>query len=263
MDFDGLRINSDETAATQDSVSSFVIPTSEYIDSLRKTMEAFGAGMKAISAAVIATPEYIASLRQAMDAFNADMKAISAATIPAISTSFNVLAQTLASIRDFLDRGQFIHGHIEALKELTLDGEQETIILSSIDRARPYMTPAQAEAVEEIAPTIKKRLSLSDAITLLGILVTILTTLLSFAPDPQLDEIIEQQEILIDQNDALTGAISELTKSVVLLKEEIEILTEENDGLCEENDGFSEPDKQNAQPEQDQVSGEIADAVNQ
>ena len=110
--------------------------------------------------------------------------------------------------------------------------EDETLvedISASIADAKPFMTPAQQQVCEEqTTPAHTRKLSLSDALAILSILVTIVFGLIQQLPDKQLDAIIDQQETMIEmereQNAALISAINSLNATVGRLSDEIEVL---------------------------------------
>ena len=91
-----------------------------------------------------------------------------------------------------------------------------------------YSYKQQQGCEEQVSPVHTRKLSLSDALAILSILVTIFFSLIQQLPDKQLDAIIEQQEVIIElerqQNAALINAIGSLSATVGRLSDEIEVL---------------------------------------
>ena len=91
-------------------------------------------------------------------------------------------------------------------------------VVESVEAARPYLTDEQAEAVEEIVapaagedPHTPKRLTLGQWGTILSIILAIIQVILMFRPDPQLDEISDQNEVIIQQQAEQAEILRQLT----------------------------------------------------
>ena len=112
-------------------------------------------------------------------------------------------------------------------------------IEKSVAEAESFMSPPQQAACKDVISTkLHRPLSLSDALTIFSILVTIWTTLMSQLPNEQLDRLIEQQqqqteyleeiiELKHQENDALMSAIGLMTQTIEQLSDEIEVLKEQ------------------------------------
>lgn len=111
---------------------------------------------------------------------------------------------------------------------------------STLDRVEPYLPPDDREKCETIIkPQLKEkthtRLTLSDALSILSILLSILFFVLGSMPDDQAERIIQQQNKIIanqeaeiaqlrEDDQALLNALDSLSNSINLLTDEIELL---------------------------------------
>lgn len=133
--------------------------------------------------------------------------------------------------------------------------------LTQID---PYLPPEEKEQCETIIlPKLQQknraRLTLSDALSILSLLLTILFGVISALPDEQTERIIAQNEIIIEQQAELIQLEKEdedllytldcLTESINLLNEEVELLREKLEGAGEPSDGSGQASSEDAQQE--------------
>lgn len=133
--------------------------------------------------------------------------------------------------------------------------------LTQID---PYLPPEEKEQCEAvILPKLQQknraRLTLSDALSILSLLLTILFGIISTLPDEQTERIIAQNEIIIGQQAELIQLEKEdedllytldcLTESINLLNEEVELLREKLEGAGEPSDGSGQASSEDAQQE--------------
>lgn len=129
----------------------------------------------------------------------------------------------------------------------------------SIEMASRYLSDEHHEKVESVAlelaseePATKvpahRRLSVSDWIGLLNILVTLILAVLSYLPDPQLDELIHEETIVIEQQEALLNQQSEeiqvlkqLLESANYVSDVLDVLNQETDTVVDSlDDGSSQ-----------------------
>lgn len=110
----------------------------------------------------------------------------------------------------------------------------------AVTASEPYIPPEEVHQVENVIPAVqqkKHRLSISDVLALISILVTIYTSIISSRPNDQLDRIITQNDIIISQQEELIPlkqedlklmeVLNTLCDSINLLTDEVELLQEE------------------------------------
>ena len=89
--------------------------------------------------------------------------------------------------------------------------------------------------LEEFYKPIKEKQSLtvSQAVSLLSLLITLLSFLMGFLPDKEQKRIIAQNEIIIDQNENKLEETANLTKAVENLNNAVQALSEDlhNSGM--------------------------------
>ncbi|MEM5767595.1 MAG: hypothetical protein AAGU32_04820, partial [Bacillota bacterium] len=112
-------------------------------------------------------------------------------------------------------------------------------IQRAIDLSSPYINEGMlSEAEKETLDDLPhKRLSLSDALALISILITILFGVMSSMPDEQLERISKQNEVIIEQNEKMIEMMQEdqhLVKAVDALANSIYLLTDEVEALRNE-----------------------------
>lgn len=97
----------------------------------------------------------------------------------------------------------------------------------------------------------KRELTLSNAIALIGLFLTIIFGILQMLPDKQLDEIIEQGDTLIAQNEIIIQQQAELVSILHDLENGLHLLTDVVDSIRDENEdiddfpeiqGYANPD---------------------
>lgn len=101
----------------------------------------------------------------------------------------------------------------------------------SLEMAQPFMDEEQTIECEQlfevpstdIAPTFssKEKLSFSDCLNLIGLLFTIITSIMSFRSDPQMDELIELQKA---ENEIASEQLTIEKEQLELTKEQTELL---------------------------------------
>lgn len=91
-------------------------------------------------------------------------------------------------------------------------------LTQSLETARPYMSEEQSETLDAIVapaagedPHTPKRLTLGQWGTILSIILAIIQVILMFRPDPQLDEISDQNEVIIRQQAEQAEILRQLT----------------------------------------------------
>ncbi|MCI8916233.1 MAG: hypothetical protein HFF26_06160 [Oscillospiraceae bacterium] len=134
-----------------------------------------------------------------------------------------------------------------------------------LEQVEPYLPPEEKEQCESvIKPQITakpcKRLTLSDALSILSILLSILFFVLGSMPDDQAERIIQQQNKIIANQEAeivqlrkedqvLLDTLDSLSDSINLLTDEIELLRDELEDLSDLPDNHSQADP--GEPQQD------------
>lgn len=149
-----------------------------------------------------------------------------------------------------------------------LDGQPYQSLIDSLvitlNQVEPYLPPEDKEQCEAIIkPAIEEKsrphLTLSDALAILSLLITIFFGIVASMPDEQTERIIAQNEIIIDQHNeiirlqeedkALLDTLNSLSNSINLLTDEVELLREE---LENSNDFFNSPSQTNVEDTQQQ-----------
>ena len=134
---------------------------------------------------------------------------------------------------------------------------------ATLEQVEPYLPPEKKEECETIIkPQLKekthKRLTLSDALSILNILFSILFFVLGSMPDKQAERIIQQQDKIIanqeveiaqlrEDDQALLDTLNSLSDSINLLTDEIELLRDELEDSDDLPDGPSQTDPGNPQ----------------
>lgn len=133
---------------------------------------------------------------------------------------------------------------------------------NALTLAELYLPPEEKEQYETIIkPKLEEksssRLTLSDILSLLSLLVTIFFGIISSMSDEQAERIIAQNEVIIEQNneiiqlkkedEALLDALDSLSDSINLLTDEVKSLREELESSNDPSDGSGQPDTENTQ----------------
>lgn len=157
-------------------------------------------------------------------------------SLPQISIDYSGISSALKQFSEYqLDAISLSHS---SLSQTLLDSLSDTVT-----QIEPYLPPEKkAECENVILPKLKHKspkLTLSDALSILSLLVAIFFGIIASMPDEQTEQIIAQNEIIIDQqeeiirlqkeDDALLNALDSLTNSINLLSDEIELLREESE----------------------------------
>ncbi len=167
--------------------------------------------------------------------------------------------ETLAKLSDLYVRlsERFESPEFKQSTETVYDAYR-SYLAESIKPAISYMTEEQRETVEEILPEISeapdqtaqkthRALTKSDWISLLGILLSLISLLVSQLPDSQLEqiaaqntEIIEQNERLLTQEDEKIALLYQLAETANNVNDLIGELSEEPDPAVEITNDLSE-----------------------
>jgi len=130
-------------------------------------------------------------------------------------------------------------------------------LADSLTLSDSYMTEEIREKCEEIPlPQSKKvpgiRLTLSDILSILSLLITIYFGILPSMPSEQAERIIAQNEVIIErqneivqlkkENKTLLDALDSLSNSINLLTDEVELLREELECSNDSPDSSSQSD---------------------
>ena len=134
-----------------------------------------------------------------------------------------------------------------------LDSLTDTLV-----QIEPYLSPEERENCENtILPKLREksrpRLTLSDALSILSILLSILFFMLGSMPDDQAERIIQQQDKIIanqeaeiaqlrEEDQALLDALDSLSDSINLLTDEIELLRDKIEASDDPSDGSGQVD---------------------
>ena len=191
-------------------------------------------------------------LRTFLDAYQQQMSKIASSSKIAELQGLKAMAVAIRVNSDFYRFSQYKESFTvfaEMMTTLTAklpldDLDIRDSIEKSVAEAESFMSPPQQAACKDIIfPKLHCPLSLSDALTIFGILVSILLFLLGQLPNEQLDRLIEQQqqqteyleevvELKHQENEALMSAIGLMTHTIEQLSDEIEVLKEQ----CSEDD---------------------------
>lgn len=143
------------------------------------------------------------------------------------------------------------------LSRSLLDAVSHALTLSE-----PYLTSEVQEVLDkkiqsQIEETPKKRLTLSEILTLLTLLVSIYSAIIASRPSEQLERISQQNQIIIEQqaemialnseDKALYDALDSLADSINLLSDEVELLREQLESSDDPTDSFCEVDHAESQ----------------
>jgi hypothetical protein len=133
-------------------------------------------------------------------------------------------------------------------------------LADALEQAAPYLPPeTKEECKNAVLPKLKskRKLTLSDALAILSLLVTILFGIISSVPDKQMERIIAQNEIIIEQQEELIqlqeedkdllDTLNTLSDSINLLSDEIELLREELESSGNLGNSLDQPDTENGQ----------------
>lgn len=156
----------------------------------------------------------------------------------------------------------------------TLDNLPYRSLMSSLsdtlEQVEPYLPPEEVDRCEtvvkpQLEDNSRMHLTLSDTLSILSILLSILFFVLGSMPDDQAERIIQQQNKIIanqeakiaqlrKEDQALLDTLDSLSDSINLLTDEIELLQdklEDSDNLSDNHDqmdpGESQQDSGNAQ----------------
>lgn len=136
-------------------------------------------------------------------------------------------------------------------------------LADTIAQVEPYLPQEEREKCERvIRPKLSKesrtRLTLSDALSILSILLSILFFMLGSMPDDQAERIIQQQDKIIanqeaeiahlrEEDQALLDALDSLSDSINLLTDEIELLRDKIEASDDPSDDSGQVDPGKAQ----------------
>ncbi len=157
------------------------------------------------------------------------------------------LSSILENVQTFIDRTSCLDNMgtwSDGFNQDLLD-----VVENSFALAEPYLDKDVKEQCEEVlrsslTPTAERRSQLPrlDFTKLLSILLSIYTAIISSMPSPQLDRIIEQNEIGIEQqaniielSKARNHVLEQIAKSIDLLNERFELVIDELEMLVEKS----------------------------
>lgn len=182
----------------------------------------------------------------------------------------------LASHWDFIDgpfpisavcfqyrRSLYLSHLINRLKRLQLQIDPlRKPLLRALTRIKAYLPPEERKiCTDTVIPQLRKKsaakITLSEALALLSLLVSIFFGVTSSMPDTQVERIIAQNEIIIEQqaeivrlqkeDEDLLEALDALSKSINLLTDEIELLRDGLEKPTDLPDSSGQPDPGEAQ----------------
>jgi hypothetical protein len=172
------------------------------------------------------------------------------------NVNFNVVQASLTSFERI--QPSFLNTFINIL-DIPYKSILDTVT-DALEYAEPYLPPeTKEECKNTVLPKLKssRKLTLSDALAILSLLVTILFGILSSTPDEQMDRIIAQNERIIEQqaeliqlqkeDKALLDTLDSLSDSINLLSDEIELLREELESSGNLGNSPDQPDTENGQ----------------
>lgn len=189
------------------------------------------------------------------------------ASWPLINESFKSIQDVLTtvltssnriSLDSLMESLSIMQGYMESISQIYIDtlsvwpSIQETLlghVVAALEMAFPYMDSAQREEYqEEVVPKLEKvssrnKLTISDILAIISLLVTIYFGIVSSLPNEQLDRISQQNEIIIGQQAELielTKEDTELRKTLDALTDSINLLSDEVESLRNEIENADE-----------------------
>lgn len=120
-------------------------------------------------------------------------------------------------------------------------------ITTSLAEAKPFISQEQQQLCENsVVPSLNRKISLSDMLALLSLLLSLWFGLLSLLPNEQLNTIIEQQTLQIEaerkENEALLNAIDSLSATVEQLSAEIDLYRNQSENPTDFETGCNDID---------------------
>ena len=172
-------------------------------------------------------------------------------------------------LNDFGQLPSNLVGSISLLGELPYRSLLDSLSVT-LEHVEPYLSLEEKDHCEAIIEPLTNEkpythLTLSDALSILSILLSILFFVLGSMPDDQTERIIQQQDKIIanqeaeilqlrEEDQALLDALNSLSDSINLLTDEIELLRDElegcggpSDSISQMNPGESQQDNSDAQ----------------
>lgn len=144
-------------------------------------------------------------------------------------------------------------------------------LASVIRESQPYLSEDQKETLREISPDLlsdstappipqKKRISVSDMLSILSILISLIFGILSLMPDNQLSEISENTTVITNQTERIihqNTAISDQNEEMISL---LEKLVENVDAISDTLQAIEDDIRFSSEPQEEQKT---ADRQNQ
>lgn len=185
--------------------------------------------------------------------------------LPVVLDSMSSIQQKFIDLYSNIDYQEIIAALISL--EQSYEEILNTTFISILDslsdilmQVEPYLPPEVKEKSENIFLSelkSKHKLTLSDAVAILSLLVTIFFGIVSSMPDEQAERIITQNEIIIEQqkeivqlqkeDTELLNTLKSLSDNINLLSDEIELLREEIKGSDNIPSGSSQFDAKEGQ----------------
>lgn len=133
------------------------------------------------------------------------------------------------------------------LDDLDVPNDLSARITEYLSNYRDVLSEEQtAICDEEVLPALErpsKKLSIASITSIIGLLFTILTFIVTYLPDKQLDEIAANQEIIIEQisemhtdSEELEDSIQDLTDTIQKLTEIVESMEDSSDEASPSNE---------------------------
>lgn len=247
----------EENAQLQERISKVLVQLTTAMNSIPNTMNLFLEQYNSITQSlhsIMAMPAYLQTVANAVsETQQRFISMYSGIDYQGICTAINGFARIQEKIFNSL-AGFDAMSYQSILNSLA----------NTLAYVEPYLPPEKKEECERvILPKLSKesriKLTFSDVVAILSLLVTIYFGIISSLPNDQLDRLIEQNEIIIEQQDEiarlkeedekLLNALNSLTDSINLLSEEVELLRNELESSEDIPDGQSLPDTEDSQDE--------------
>lgn len=171
-------------------------------------------------------------------------------------TNFNAVQAAITSLEQIQSKLFDTFINIPDIPYATILGA----LTEALEQADPYLSPEAKEECESVVlPKLKNnhRLTLSDVLAILSLLVTIFFGIVSSTPDEQMERIIAQNDTIIEQqaeliqlqkeDEELLNTLNALSDSINLLSDEVELLREELEGSENIENHSDQPDTENGQ----------------
>lgn len=226
----------------QDSISRSMLPTKQIADACQSPLlTASKIFESATSLQAMEAVKILKATETAMAIASIDARAKSSCMLDAVSSSLSAITSSIEKLNTLTSAKNQV---LQSAYTITATLESSKAITQAFSKAvtasEPYIPAKDLVQAENAIPAVqqkKRRLSLSDILTLISILLTLYTLIVSSRPNDQLDRIIAQNDTIISQQEKLISMKKEdleLMETLDTLRNTIDFLTDEAELLREE-----------------------------